>query len=74
MQVLYVAVSKGLKPILNATVKAYIHRPSDDIIELNLLDNGIFADRFKNDGIYSRYFTSFNLDGKYFAMVTKMNL
>lgn len=69
VQKIYVSLSKGLKPILNATVKAHIFRPSGDLIELMLYDNGLFADRFKNDGIYSRYFSSFNQDGNYFAIV-----
>jgi hypothetical protein len=69
-QKLFVSLSKGLKPILNATVKAFIHRPSGDVIELNLYDNGLFADRFRNDGIYSRYFSNFNQDGNYFAIVS----
>ena len=33
-QTLYVAVSRGLKPILNATVKAYVYRPSGDHVEI----------------------------------------
>lgn len=72
-QKLFVSLSKGLKPILNATVKAFIHRPSGDVIELNLYDNGLFADRFRNDGIYSRYFSNFNQDGNYFAIVSASN-
>lgn len=68
-QVIYASVSKGFKPILNASVKAFIHRPFGDTIELTLFDDGLYADRFKNDGIYSRFFTSFVANGNYLATV-----
>ena len=69
-QAIYASVSKGLKPILNASVKVYIYRPSGgDVVSLELHDNGLNADRFKNDGIYSRQFSSFNADGLYHGRV-----
>lgn len=34
-------------------------------MELELLDNGAFADTVKDDGIYSRYFTDANEAGRY---------
>ena len=33
-QIIYASISRGLKPILNATVKAYVYRPSGDYIEI----------------------------------------
>lgn len=68
-QIIYASLSRGLKPILNASVKAIIYRPSGDYISLELNDNGLGADRFKNDGIYTRYFSNFITDGLYYARV-----
>jgi hypothetical protein len=69
MQALYVSISKLSKPILNATVQAIILRPVGDPLILDLFDDGLFSDRFKNDGIYSRYFISYNSNGPYTAHV-----
>ena len=71
-QVIFAAVSKDLKPIINASVKALIYRPSGDQITLELHDNGLNADRSANDGIYSRYFSNFNLNGHYFGRVKRV--
>ena len=70
-QVIFASFSKDLNPILNASVKAVIYRPSGDSISLELHDNGLNADRSANDGIYSRYFSNFNINGNYFARVNK---
>jgi hypothetical protein len=72
-QVIFAKISRGLKPILNATVKAHIYRPTGDFISIELFDDGLYADRFKDDGIYSRYFTNFNMDGPYYAQVRSFN-
>ena len=69
MQALYVSISKLSKPILNATVRAIIMRPIGAPLILDLFDDGLFSDRFKNDGIYSRYFLSYNSNGPYTAHV-----
>ena len=69
-QIIFAKISRGLKPILNATVKAHIYRPTGGIISIELFDDGLYADRFKDDGIYSRHFTNFNTDGEYFARVS----
>lgn len=69
MQALYVSVTKSSKPILNAKVRAIIIRPVEDPLILDLFDDGLFSDRFKNDGIYSRYFLSYNSNGPYSAHV-----
>jgi hypothetical protein len=68
-QIIYASVSKGLKPILNASVRALIFRPDGEVLRLELHDNGLNADRFKNDGVYSRQFSSFNTNGVYHARV-----
>jgi hypothetical protein len=68
-QVIYAAVSKDFRPILNATVKAIIYRPTGDVIKISLHDNGLNADRFKDDGVYARYFSNFNEPGVYYGRV-----
>ncbi|XP_017651901.1 calcium-activated chloride channel regulator 2 isoform X2 [Nannospalax galili] len=62
---IYANVRKGLNPILNATVMATIETETGDPIMLKLLDNGAGADVIKNDGVYSRYFFSFAVSGRY---------
>ncbi len=68
-QVIYASVSRNLQPILNASVRALIYRPSGDYISLELYDNGLNADRYADDGVYTRYFSNYNVDGVYFARV-----
>jgi type II secretory pathway pseudopilin PulG len=73
-QIIYASVSQDFRPIINVTVKAIIYRPTGDVITLNLHDNGLNADRFKNDGVYTRYFSNFNEPGVYYGRVIfKMN-
>ncbi|CAH1799912.1 unnamed protein product [Owenia fusiformis] len=72
-QTLYVSVSKGYSPVLKANVKASIELPEAEPIVLELLDNGAGADLTKDDGIYSNYFTQFNLNGRYNVKVTVNN-
>ncbi|KAK7003556.1 calcium-activated chloride channel regulator 2 [Biomphalaria glabrata] len=62
-------VIQGNQPLRNLKVKALVNRPMADPIEIELFDNGIGADIVKNDGIYSRYFTSFTISGRYSAVV-----
>uniref|UniRef100_A0A452R8T2 Calcium-activated chloride channel regulator 2 n=1 Tax=Ursus americanus TaxID=9643 RepID=A0A452R8T2_URSAM len=62
---IYANVRKGLYPILNATVTAIIEPEAADPVALDLFDNGAGADIIKNDGIYSRYFFSFAVNGRY---------
>ncbi|XP_069334261.1 calcium-activated chloride channel regulator 2 [Eulemur rufifrons] len=62
---IYANVRKGLYPILNATVTATIEPETGDPVTLRLLDDGAGADVIKNDGIYSRYFFSFAVNGRY---------
>ncbi len=45
--------------------RAIIEDPDEAKEEIELFDNGIPADITKNDGIYSRYFSSSTLVGRY---------
>jgi len=64
-------VSQGSKPVVGAKVEAIVERPMDSNnntqppIELDLLDNGGGADKIRNDGTYSRYFTQYTGKGRY---------
>ncbi|CAK6441304.1 unnamed protein product [Pipistrellus nathusii] len=61
----YANVRKGFYPILNATVTATIEPETGDPVTVKLFDDGSGADVIKNDGIYSRYFFSFAVNGRY---------
>ncbi|XP_075793242.1 calcium-activated chloride channel regulator 1-like isoform X2 [Pelodiscus sinensis] len=63
--VIYAEISQGFLPVLGATVMATIEPKSGSAKNLQLLDDGSGADITKNDGIYSKYFTSFNGNGRY---------
>ncbi|XP_043942807.1 uncharacterized protein LOC122814282 [Protopterus annectens] len=63
--VVYAEVSQGFLPVVNATVIAIIESESGAPVTLELFDNGADPDVAKRDGIYSRYFTSFNESGRY---------
>ncbi|XP_066450839.1 calcium-activated chloride channel regulator 1-like [Eleutherodactylus coqui] len=63
--VIYASVSQGLLPVTGVTVTAMIESQSGNVVGIELLDNGAGADLAKNDGIYSRYFTSFTVNGSY---------
>ncbi|XP_073719443.1 calcium-activated chloride channel regulator 4-like [Misgurnus anguillicaudatus] len=55
--IVFAEVSQNYRPVVNAEVWATLEpeKGTSEIIEL--LDNGAGADAFKDDGIYSRYFT-----------------
>ncbi|XP_073674204.1 calcium-activated chloride channel regulator 1-like [Garra rufa] len=53
----FAEVSQNYKPIINAEVWATLEPESGPAETLQLLDNGAGADAFKDDGVYSRYFT-----------------
>ncbi|XP_014677148.1 PREDICTED: calcium-activated chloride channel regulator 4A-like [Priapulus caudatus] len=73
-QALYVAVTKGYNPVINARVIAYIDRPSSTTaFELVVSDNGAGADVNKDDGIYSAFVTDYTQDGRYSVSVTVDN-
>uniref|UniRef100_A0A8C9QKT5 VWFA domain-containing protein n=1 Tax=Spermophilus dauricus TaxID=99837 RepID=A0A8C9QKT5_SPEDA len=63
--IVYAQVLQGYLPILGASVTAIIESNSGKIEVLELLDNGAGADTFKDDGVYSRYFTSYSENGRY---------
>ncbi|XP_006120314.2 calcium-activated chloride channel regulator 1-like isoform X2 [Pelodiscus sinensis] len=63
--VIYAEVSQGFLPVLGATVMATVEPQAGSPVGLQLLDDGSGADITKNDGIYSKYFTSFNGNGRY---------
>merc|ERR1711962_112605 len=53
-------VTQGSNPIINAKVVAHIQRDGySQPQEISLTDSGAGSDNVANDGIYSRYFTSF---------------
>ncbi|XP_073449309.1 calcium-activated chloride channel regulator 1-like isoform X2 [Aquarana catesbeiana] len=61
----YVSVSQGMLPVKGANVTAIIEPVSGAPTVLELLDNGAGADIVKNDGVYSKYFTAFRIDGRH---------
>ncbi|XP_027790907.2 calcium-activated chloride channel regulator 4 [Marmota flaviventris] len=63
--IVYAQVLQGYLPILGASVTAIIESNSGNTQVLELLDNGAGADSFKDDGVYSRYFTSYSENGRY---------
>ncbi|KAG3283536.1 calcium-activated chloride channel regulator 4A-like, partial [Ictidomys tridecemlineatus] len=63
--IVYAQVLQGYLPILGASVTAIIESKTGKTQVLELLDNGAGADSFKDDGVYSRYFTSYSEDGRY---------
>ncbi|XP_064594617.1 calcium-activated chloride channel regulator 1-like [Liolophura sinensis] len=73
-QILYVSVSQGLSPVLQANVEAILERPNAagetaPSIQLALRDNGAGGDTSKDDGIYSSYVTNFTDNGRYHVKV-----
>jgi Mg-chelatase subunit ChlD len=53
-------ILQGTNPVIRAKVKAYIEKDGADApMEVELFDQGSDPDSIKDDGIYSRYFTSF---------------
>uniref|UniRef100_A0A8C4M8R1 Calcium-activated chloride channel regulator 1 n=1 Tax=Equus asinus asinus TaxID=83772 RepID=A0A8C4M8R1_EQUAS len=63
--IVYAEILQGFVPILGANVTAFIESNSGKTEVLQLLDNGAGADSFKNDGVYSRYFTAYSENGRY---------
>ncbi|XP_006984809.1 calcium-activated chloride channel regulator 4A [Peromyscus maniculatus bairdii] len=63
--IVYAEVLQGYTPIIGAHVTAIIESNSGKTDELELLDNGAGADTFKDDGVYSRYFTAYSENGRY---------
>lgn len=63
--IVYASVSQGLLPVKGANVTAIITSEKGNLILLELLDNGAGADIAKDDGIYSKYFFTFPVNGRY---------
>uniref|UniRef100_A0A8C3WT15 Calcium-activated chloride channel regulator 1 n=1 Tax=Catagonus wagneri TaxID=51154 RepID=A0A8C3WT15_9CETA len=63
--IVYAEILQGFIPILGANVTAFIESNNGKVEVLELLDNGAGADSFKNDGVYSRYFTAYQDNGNY---------
>ncbi|KAM3915157.1 calcium-activated chloride channel regulator 1-like isoform 1-T2 [Leptodactylus fuscus] len=63
--IIYATVTQGLAPVLGAKVTALIEPQNGKVITVELLDNGAGADIIMNDGIYSKYFTDYNQNGRY---------
>ncbi|XP_074077862.1 calcium-activated chloride channel regulator 2 [Macrotis lagotis] len=63
--IIYADVKRGFYPVLQANVTAIIEPEMGEPIRLELFDDGAGADIIKNDGIYSRYFFSFTVNGRY---------
>ncbi|KAI2656096.1 Calcium-activated chloride channel regulator 4A [Labeo rohita] len=55
--IVFAEVSQNYKPVINAEVWATLEPESGPAQTLQLLDNGAGADAFKDDGVYSKYFT-----------------
>ncbi|XP_045544658.1 calcium-activated chloride channel regulator 4 [Salmo salar] len=54
----YAEVNQKGVPVILADVMATLESDAGDQYQLELLDNGAGADAFRNDGIYSRFFTT----------------
>ncbi|XP_062962533.1 calcium-activated chloride channel regulator 1 [Cynocephalus volans] len=65
----YANIRQGALPILRASVTALIESVSGKTVTLELLDNGAGADVTKDDGVYSRYFTAYDTNGRYSVKV-----
>ncbi|KAK9961950.1 hypothetical protein ABG768_007344 [Culter alburnus] len=55
--IVFAEVSQNYKSVIKTEVWATLESESGSAQELQLLDNGAGADAFRDDGIYSRYFT-----------------
>nr|XP_012602990.1 calcium-activated chloride channel regulator 1 isoform X1 [Microcebus murinus] len=67
--IVYANIRQGTSPILRASVTALIESADGNTVTLELLDNGAGADATKHDGIYSRYFTAYDTNGRYSVKV-----
>ncbi|KAE8610707.1 hypothetical protein XENTR_v10012213 [Xenopus tropicalis] len=72
--VVYASVNQGLLPVIGANVTAIIEPVNGNPDPLDLLDNGAGADIVKNDGIYSKYYTNFQGNGRYSLKVRVENI
>ncbi|KAM5256996.1 calcium-activated chloride channel regulator 1 [Ctenodactylus gundi] len=63
--IVYAKIHQGASPVLRASVTALIESANGKTVTLELLDNGAGADATENDGVYSRYFTAYDANGRY---------
>lgn len=55
--IVFAEVNQNYKPVINAHVFATVESEFGSAQTFQLLDNGTGADAFKDDGVYSRFFT-----------------
>ncbi|XP_032011352.1 calcium-activated chloride channel regulator 1 [Hylobates moloch] len=67
--IVYANIRQGASAILRASVTALIESVNGKTVTLELLDNGAGADATKDDGVYSRYFTTYDTNGRYSVKV-----
>ncbi|XP_046905682.1 calcium-activated chloride channel regulator 4-like isoform X2 [Hypomesus transpacificus] len=70
--VVFAEVSQNGLPVILADVRATLESDAGDKQDIKLEDNGAGADAFRNDGIYSKYFTKMK-GGKYNLKVRVQN-
>ena len=63
----FAEVERGGDAVLNLTVTALVDRPFDDesLFQFPLRDDGVGADKEKDDGVYSGYFSAYTAVGRY---------
>ncbi|ELU15947.1 hypothetical protein CAPTEDRAFT_201347, partial [Capitella teleta] len=69
-QKVYASVKQGSSPVLNGSVSAKISRPNATDLEVELKDDGVGADSFASDGIYTANFVGFTKAGRYSVQAT----
>ncbi len=61
--------------VVGATVNGIVRRPNGSTVAITLLDNGLGADKFPSDGIYSATFSQYKDDGTYtFDLAAAVNV
>ncbi|ELU12741.1 hypothetical protein CAPTEDRAFT_205638, partial [Capitella teleta] len=68
-QKVYTSVRQGSSPVLHVSVSAKISRPNATDLTIQLKDDGLGADSFANDGIYSADFVALTGGGRYSLQV-----
>uniref|UniRef100_A0A8C5R8A6 VWFA domain-containing protein n=1 Tax=Leptobrachium leishanense TaxID=445787 RepID=A0A8C5R8A6_9ANUR len=63
--VIYALVSQGQLPVVGLNVTAIIEAQTGDPEIIQLYDNGAGSDIVKHDGVYSRYFFDFKVNGRH---------
>ena len=63
----------GNDPVLNLRVEVSVDRPGDNsLFRFTLRDNGVGADKRKDDGVYSGHFSAYTSTGRYsFSVITE---